>query len=98
MHAPSVKRLASPATVLGVGVAYAICAELSWTVFGAGSIGPAFFPAAGVALAALVLLPRRQWPAIRAACAVAELAVDTAHGVALALAVGFALANVVEPL
>ncbi len=98
MHVPSVKRLAPPATVVGVGIAYAIAAQLSWTVFGAGNVGPAFFPAAGVALAALVLLPRRQWPAVLAVCAVAEIAVDTAHGVTLAVALGFALANVVEPL
>src|SRR3954453_3050138 len=98
MHAPSVKRLASPAALLGVGLAYAVCAQLSWTVFGAGNIGPAFFPAAGVALAALVLLPRRQWAGVLAGWAVAELAVDTSHGVGLALALGFAVANVVEPL
>ena len=98
MHAPSVKRLAPPATVLAAGLAYALGAQLSWTVFGAGNIGPAFFPPAGIALAALVLLPRRRWPAILLACAIAEVAVDTAHGVALWLALGFALVNVTEPL
>jgi integral membrane sensor domain MASE1/GAF domain-containing protein/anti-sigma regulatory factor (Ser/Thr protein kinase) len=92
------KRLAPLATVLAVGVAYAVGAQLSWTVFGAGSIGPAFFPPAGITIAALVLLPRRQWAAVLAACAVAEVAVDAAHGLSLALALGFAVANVVEPV
>ncbi|MFN8028656.1 MAG: GAF domain-containing protein, partial [Acidimicrobiia bacterium] len=91
------KRPAVLTTVLVVGAAYAIGAQLSWTVFGSGSAGPAFFPPAGISLAALVLLPRRRWAAALAACGVAELAVDTAHGVAFWVALGFAAANVVEP-
>ena len=98
MHVAPVKRFAPPATLLVVGVAYALGSQLSWTVFGAGNIGPAFFPPAGIALAALALLPRRQWPATLLVCAVAGVAVDTAHGLGIALALGFALANVVEPL
>ena len=98
MHDAPVKRLAPPAILLVVAVAYAVGSQLSWTVFGAGSIGPAFFPPAGVALAALVLLPRRQWPAVLLVCAGVGIAVDTAHGVGIGLALGFAVANVAEPL
>jgi integral membrane sensor domain MASE1/GAF domain-containing protein len=98
MHDAPVKRPAPLAIVLAVGAAYAVGAQLSWTVFGAGTIGPALFPPAGITIAALVLLPRRHWAAVLAACAVAGVAVDAAHGVSLAVALGFAAANVVEPV
>jgi integral membrane sensor domain MASE1/GAF domain-containing protein/anti-sigma regulatory factor (Ser/Thr protein kinase) len=98
MHDAPAKRLAPLATVLAVGAAYAVGAQLSWTIFGAGDLGPSFFPPAGITIAALVLLPRRQWAGVLAACAVAEVAVDAAHGVSIALALAFAVANVAEPL
>ena len=94
----SVKRLSPVAAALVVGVVYAIGAQLSWSVFGAGNLGPVFFPPAGITIAALVLLPRRWWAAVLAACAVAEVAIDTVHGLPVAVALGFAAANVVEPL
>jgi integral membrane sensor domain MASE1 len=48
---------------------------LSWQTFGAG-IGPAFFPPAGVTVAAMLLNRRSLWPVIVAAIVVAELAVE----------------------
>ena len=64
----------------------------------ASNVGLAFFPAAGVTVAALILTRRQFWPVILLAAATAEFVVDVAHGMSAGLAVGYAAANVVEPL
>jgi integral membrane sensor domain MASE1 len=79
-----------------VALAYSAGAVLSWQSFGAG-VGPAFFPPAGVTLAAMLLTPRSRWAVIVMAIFVAELAVDLYYGVGAGPASGFALANSVEP-
>lgn len=81
-----------------VGLCYAAGAELAWRIFGAADIGLAFFPPAGITLAAMVLVPRRRWWVVVAAIVVAEIAVDLEHGLPLGVAAGYALANSVEPL
>lgn len=83
---------------LAVGGLYAAGAELAWRMFGAGDIGLAFFPPAGVTLAALIVLPRRRWPWVIAAIVVAEVVVDRAHGLSFSVAGRYALANTLEPL
>lgn len=81
-----------------VFLAFATGAVLSWESFGS-SVGPSFFyPSAGVTVAAMILSRRALWPAIVAAIIAAELLVDSVYGNPLALSVGFALSNVVEPL
>ncbi|BBY65899.1 SpoIIE family protein phosphatase [Mycolicibacterium helvum] len=80
-----------------VALPYLAGSVLSWQTFGAG-IGPAFFPPAGVTVAAMLLNRRALWPVIVAAIVVAELAVDLRYGAALGTSAGFALANSVEPL
>ncbi len=80
-----------------VWVCYVAGAWLSWQSFGA-TADLAFFPSAGVTVAAMVLLPRRRWWAVVAAVVVGELGVDLAHGLSVAVAGGYAAANVVEPL
>ena len=86
----------SPSSIfVSVAVAYAVGALVAYEWFGAGVV-PAFFPAAGVTLAALVLTPRAAWPFVLAGAGVAELAVDLAHGSDLAPALGFAAANLAE--
>jgi serine phosphatase RsbU (regulator of sigma subunit)/integral membrane sensor domain MASE1 len=79
-----------------VALAYAAGAFLSWQSFGAGA-GPAFFPPAGVTVAAMLLTPRPRWGVIVMAIFAAELAVDLYYGVGVGSATGFALANSVEP-
>jgi PAS domain S-box-containing protein len=90
--------LTAATVFLGVGLCYAAGAESSWGLFGAGDIGLAFFPPAGVTLAAMVLLRKRFWPAVLAAVVFAEITVDLRHGLSLTAALGWALANSVEPL
>lgn len=81
-----------------VFVSYAVGALLPLKAFGASELGPAFFPAAGVTVAALLLNPRTRWPAVIAAVALAEALVDISEGYAPAAIAGYALANSVEPL
>jgi len=91
-------RIGSAAGLFGwVTLAYLAGAVLAWQSFGAG-VGPAFFPPAGVTLAAMVLNRRSRWPVIVAAIVLAEFAVDLRYGASPRSAAGLALANSVEPL
>lgn len=76
---------------------FAAGAEVSWQRFGT-AVGFAFFPPAGVTVAAFLLTKRTAWWAIIAAIVTGELLVDAVHGLSTLTAAGFGLANVVEPL
>ncbi|MFN8193829.1 MAG: SpoIIE family protein phosphatase [Nocardioidaceae bacterium] len=80
-----------------VAVGYAAGSLLAWRLLDAGA-SPVFFAPAGVTAAALISTDRRRWPWILAAAGLTEIALDLVHGEAGAAAVGFAVANVVEPL
>ncbi|MCB0923610.1 MAG: SpoIIE family protein phosphatase [Mycobacterium sp.] len=81
-----------------VFIAYLLGAWLGWKSFGS-AVGPAFFyPSAGVTVAAMMLTRRTRWPAIVVAIVLAEGLVDLYFGNPPAVAAGYALANVVEPL
>ena len=62
------------------------------------SAGEVFFPAAGVTVAALLLVPRRWWPIVLAATFASELAADLILGEVAVTAIGSALANTAEPV
>ncbi len=81
-----------------VFVGYAVGALLPLKAFGASEFGPAFFPAAGITVAALLLNPRSRWPAVIAAVVLAEALVDIGEGYSPWAIAGYALANSVEPL
>ncbi len=78
-------------------MAYASGALLSWLAFG-GTVGPAFFPPAGVTVAAMLLTHRSRWPVIFAAIMLAEFVVDIVNGETPLLALGYSVANAVEPV
>jgi integral membrane sensor domain MASE1 len=80
----------------GIAACYAVGAELAWQSFGA-EVGFAFFPPAGISLAALLLVDRTRWPAVLAAVAVTEVVVDLQHHLPLGIALGYAAANTAEP-
>jgi len=81
-----------------VFLAFGAGAVLAWESFGAEA-GPAFFyPAAGVTSAAMMLTRRALWPGLAVAVIAAETLVDTYFGNPPGMAVGFAAANVVEPV
>src|SRR5436309_107780 len=81
-----------------VGALYALGALSTFWYFDDPAAGAAFFPAAGLTVAALLLTPRRAWPWILSAVALAEISVDLSHGQSVTMAFGFAAANVAEPL
>jgi serine phosphatase RsbU (regulator of sigma subunit)/integral membrane sensor domain MASE1 len=83
---------------LVIATVYAGGAELSWHSLGAAGGQAAFFPPAGVTVAALLLVRRSWWPAVGAAIVFSELAVDLSQGLALPMALGYAAANLVEPI
>lgn len=83
---------------LVVFLAFSLGAVLAWESFGS-TIGPAFFyPAAGVTAAAMMLSRRALWSAVVAAIVAAEILVDTYYGSPAWVSIGFAVANVVEPV
>ena len=86
------------ATAVGLAVLYALGALLPFSYLASPAAGAAFFPPAGLTLSILVLTPRSRWPLWLASVAVAECLVDLTHGQSVAAALGFALANTVEPL
>jgi signal transduction histidine kinase len=77
---------------------YGLGAMLTFWFIDNPELGVAFFPAAGVTVSVLVLTPQRTWPLWLVLIAATELIIDVAHGLALPAAVGFALANTLEPL
>ena len=76
---------------------YIVGAEISAQVFGVIAAS-AFFPPAGLTVAAMLLTRRSVWPAIVAAIVLGEVLVDLEGGSALPMAAGYALADVIEPL
>jgi signal transduction histidine kinase len=89
-------RLAVAAVVLG-GF-YALGALLPFWFLGSPQSGAALFAPAGLTVSVLLLSPRRTWPLWLAVVAIAEMAVDLTHGQTVGMALGFAAANVVEPI
>jgi signal transduction histidine kinase len=83
--------------VLLVGCVYTAGAETAFWLEHAAASGVAFFPAAGVTLAALAITPPRRWPWLIAVIIFAEVAVDLQHGQTVWMALGFAAANAAEP-
>lgn len=87
------------ASAVAVGGLYAVGAILSYRYLSVPASGASFFPAAGLTLAVLLSTPRRLWPYWLAAVAIAEIVVDLEYNhLSVFMALGFAIANVVEPL
>lgn len=84
------------AIVALVALGYAVGSVIAFWWFDALGIGPSFYPPAGVTLAALVLLPKRDWAAVLLGAALAEGTIDSVQGLGL-LVPGYVLANTVEP-
>lgn len=91
-----VARLAAAA--VGLGGLYALGALLPFWYLSSPEAGAAFFPPAGLTVSVLLLTNRRTWPLWLVVVAIAEIAVDVTHGQTVGMALGFAAANVVEPV
>jgi integral membrane sensor domain MASE1/anti-sigma regulatory factor (Ser/Thr protein kinase) len=81
-----------------VAVAYGAGAEASYRWFGAINLGLAFYPSTGVTVAAVLLVARSRWWAVLAAATVSELSVSLLHGIEPVAALGYLVANLVEPV
>ena len=62
------------------------------------TVGAVLFPPAGISFAALVVTNKGRWPLILAVVGTTELVVDLSQGQRLGAALGFVLANTLEPL
>ena len=84
---------------LVLGIAYgAVSAAVTLVTSFGTETGAVFWPGAGLTVAALLLRPRPEWPALLGAVFVAELGVDLATGFGLVAGLSFAVANCAEPL
>ena len=89
--------LAAAALILVVVAAHAVGTMVVYQFNHLTSAGEVFFPAAGVTVAVLLLVPRRWWPVVLAATFASELAADLILGEVTVTAIGSALANTAEP-
>jgi PAS domain S-box-containing protein len=79
-------------------LAYFIGAELAYAVSLGPSVGGTFWPPAGIALGAFLVAPRRVWPQLLLAGAIANFMSDQVHGQTLAASLAFLITNLCEPL
>jgi signal transduction histidine kinase len=81
-----------------VALSYLFFSRLLPILTGDDFQGPTFWPAAGISLAALLLTPRRRWPAILVAVFLAEFANNSLWDTPVSADIGWAVANVAGPL
>src|SRR5690606_2369880 len=62
------------------------------------SVGGTFWPPAGISLAFFLVAPRRTWPQLLVAGVLANYLSDVLHGQVLGASIGFAAANLGEPI
>jgi len=89
--------LGAVALFLAVAAAHAAGMAVVYQFSHLTSAGEVFFPAAGVTVAVLLLVPRRWWPVVLAAAFGSELAAHVILGEVAGAAIGSALASIAEP-
>lgn len=95
---PAGQRLPGPLIFLAVGSAYLALSQYVLALNDPVRLGAGFWPAAGVTLGALLLLPTRRWGWVLAAVAVAETAGDLAYGYPVGATLWWAAGNTLEPM
>ncbi len=85
-------------SLLLFAVGYWASSELGYFLSLGPTVGGTFWPPSGVALGVLLASPRRAWLALVASGLVANFISDQLHGQSLAASLGFASANLAEPL
>jgi diguanylate cyclase (GGDEF)-like protein len=88
----------SAAVAAAVAVAYLLLAQCIDWLNDPLRNGAAFWPAAGVTVAALLVVPTRHWWMVLSAVLACESGVNLAHGLAPGPAVVWGVANALEPL
>jgi len=87
-----------PLVLVAVGVGYLTLAQLVMALQDPSAQAPTLWPAAGLALAALLLLPTDRWVWALGAVALAELGGDLAWGHPVGASIGWAFSNTVQAL
>ncbi len=77
---------------------YFVGAEVGYALSLGPAVGGTFWPPSGITLAVFLLAPLRIWPILVAAGAAANFVSDQLHGQTLPASIGFAIANLAEPL
>ncbi len=91
-------QIASAAVVFGLVVAgHALGTAVVYQLTHVPSVGVTFFPASGITVAALLLVPRRLWPVVLAATYLSELCSHFVLGEAVLSGFGMALADTAGP-
>ena len=82
----------------GVAVAYVVLAQyINWLNEPLQN-GASFWPAAGITVAAMLLVPTRHWWLVAGAVLVSETGTNLANGLPVLPSLGWGLTNTVEPL
>ena len=79
-------------------LAYFAGSELGYALSLGPSVGGTFWPPAGISLAVFLAAPTRLWPLLVAAGVSANYTSDLIHGQTLPASIGFAAANLGEPV
>lgn len=87
-----------PGLFLVVAVAYAAGSQLALLLIEASGLQGVLFIPSGITVAFLLRLPRRHWWVVLLGAGVAEFVMDVASGFMVSQSLGFAAANVSEPL
>jgi diguanylate cyclase (GGDEF)-like protein len=88
----------SVAIAAGVAVAYVVLAQYIHWLNEPLQEGAAFWPAAGVTVAGMLLVPTRHWWLLAGAVLVCETGINLGNGLAPLPSAGWGVANAVEPL
>ena len=91
-------RLPGPALAAIVGLSYLGLSQYVIWLNDPVNAGAGYWPAAGVTLAALILVPVRRWPWVLGAVVAAEIGGDALHDYPLAASAWWAAGNAIEPL
>lgn len=87
-----------PLVALAIGAAYLALAQYAIWLNDPVNAGAGYWPANGITLVALLLLPTRRWGWVIGAVAAAEVGGDALHGYPLVASAWWAAGNVVEPV
>lgn len=83
---------------LALGLAHLVLAQFVLRVNDPQQVGMNFWPAAGLTMGALLIVPTRRWPWAVGAIALAEAVSDTLVGYSVGVAFWFVASNSLEPL
>jgi serine phosphatase RsbU (regulator of sigma subunit) len=95
---PDRQRWGVPLLFVVAAAAYSAGSELALLLIERSGLSSVFFIPAGITVAFLLRLPRRRWWVVVAAAGLAEMTMDLLDGYSVGATMGFAAANMVEPV